>query len=498
VISTRAVIAAVIVASLLLGACGSATSPAPRSSPVPSAPLASSSASPTSGPSVDSTALPSLPPEASATLPVHGSARAIGERILIAPGPDGTLFVSIPRTDGSVLVFLDRSGQPRPGWPITINDSTSCGLLLPVEDSSVRVLCTMENPDGNMFDPVRAHRYDRNAILLAGWPVDLPGTSYTGRGVGDDLALFATLSATDVPEEGKPDHADGLAIVAANGSIRNGIPVPMLPTCCRWDVAPDGLAYGIALVSGNTSGSAEVSRITALDLSGIRAGWPVSFEGIGSGPAFRPDGRIAVTVASTVRRTSRVLVFDRDGEAVVGTSAELQIMTGEIVFEDGPYECGLPVPRPPLVASEGTMFVFSEIDTAVYSLDPSLSIKPGWPYEPAAPLVGRDPRSAGDLSCSSLALPAVGPDSTLYLPLQARNESVGGSLVALGPDGRMRPGWPVELRRPGSEFWSVTVGSDGTAYALAIEPEASGASSASILAIAPDSTVRWTTTVVDR
>ncbi len=61
----------------------------------------------------------------------------------------------------------------------------------------------------------------------------------------------------------------------------------------------------------------------------------------------------------------------------------------------------------------------------------------------------------------------------------------------------MRPGWPVELKRAGSEFWSVVVGPDGTAYALAIEPESSRTSSASILAIAPDSTVRYTTTIID-
>ena len=61
----------------------------------------------------------------------------------------------------------------------------------------------------------------------------------------------------------------------------------------------------------------------------------------------------------------------------------------------------------------------------------------------------------------------------------------------------MRPSWPVELRRPGAEFWSVVVGSDGTAYALAIEPEPGDTSSASILAIAPDSTVLWTTTIID-
>ena len=43
----------------------------------------------------------------------------------------------------------------------------------------------------------------------------------------------------------------------------------------------------------------------------------------------------------------------------------------------------------------------------------------------------------------------------------------------------------------------VVVGADGTVHALAIEPESSGGSSASILAIAPDSTVRWTTTIIE-
>ena len=94
-------------------------------------------------------------------------------------------------------------------------------------------------------------------------------------------------------------------------------------------------------------------------------------------------------------------------------------------------------------------------------------------------------------------MPAVGPDSTLYLPLQARDVTVGGIIVAVGPDSRVRPGWPVELRRPGAEFWSVVVGSDGTVYALAIEPEARGSSSASILALAPDSTVLYTTTIIE-
>ena len=57
---------------------------------------------------------------------------------------------------------------------------------------------------------------------------------------------------------------------------------------------------------------------------------------------------------------------------------------------------------------------------------------------------------------------------------------------------------PVEATAaPGAEFASVVVGSDGTAYALAIEPETGGKFSASILAIAPDSTVLYTTTIVE-
>ena len=70
--------------------------------------------------------------------------------------------------------------------------------------------------------------------------------------------------------------------------------------------------------------------------------------------------------------------------------------------------------------------------------------------------------------------------------------------MAIAPDGNVRPGWPVYLTRAGAAFWSVVVGSDGIAYALAVEPEANGRTSATILAISPDSTVDYRTTVVDQ
>lgn len=349
-----------------------------------------------------------------------------------------------------------------------------------------------------MNNGARAFAFDVSGRALAGWPVDVSGFYVTGRVVGDDLTLFATRSLTDVEIEGQPSADGGLVTIATDGRRVDGARVTQFDHCCAWAIGPDGTAYGAAPLIGKDDRPTDASRVTALDISGIRAGWPVPFDGITSMAAFGPGRRIILSVGSNARRTTRVLVFDLRGQAAVASSADLPMLTAEIVQGDGPYECGLPIPKPPLVAQDGTIFVYSEIDTAIFAVDPSLKVMRGWPFEPATPLVRRVPVVGPDgITCPSLAIPTAGPDATLYLPLQARDATVGGSIVAVGPDGRVRPGWPVVLRRPGAEFWSVVVGSDGTVYALAIEPEAGDRSSASILAIAPDSTVLWSTTIID-
>lgn len=43
----------------------------------------------------------------------------------------------------------------------------------------------------------------------------------------------------------------------------------------------------------------------------------------------------------------------------------------------------------------------------------------------------------------------------------------------------------------------MVVGADGTAYALAVEPESSDASSATVLAIGRDSTVLYSSTIIE-
>ena len=85
----------------------------------------------------------------------------------------------------------------------------------------------------------------------------------------------------------------------------------------------------------------------------------------------------------------------------------------------------------------------------------------------------------------------------LYLLYEAANSSTGGSIAAIGRDGRVVDGWPVGLKRAGSMFWSIVVAPNGTAYALAVEPEPNGSHSATILAIAPDSNVLYNVTIVE-
>ena len=303
--------------------------------------------------------------------------------------------------------------------------------------------------------------------------------------VGDELTLVA----------GHYDTVPKVSVrhVEPDGTIRRGADVSQ-ECCYGWALAPDGIAYGSVL----DSAPPHDSRITAVDSLGQRAGWPVQIDGRTSAPALAQDGRIVVAVGPFAHDSSRVLVFDRRGRAASASSADLPITTVQPLGV-GDLDCGPSLtPKAPIVGDDGTIFVYSELDRSVLALDPSLANKPGWPFNPSTRLVSPsylDPRA--ELSCSSPASPAVGPDSTLYVPLQARNETVGGDLVAIGPDGRERAGWPVALQRPGAEFWSVVVGSDGTVFALAIEPEAGDASSATILAIAPDSTVVYTTTIID-
>jgi hypothetical protein len=399
------------------------------------------------------------------------------------------------RKGPSILLLLDRDGRPRPGWPIAIEHSTACGLPMPVADGTVRLVCDGTDLPPAEIDPaaVRAFGFDADGRLLDGWPVQLPFRS-AATIAGTDLTILTERSSGDVIASGQIYHEAWVTTVGADGTVRNGTPVGFDETCCRepWAVGSDGVASGV----GWTDEDTEVGAITALDRSGARAGWPARIDGFGSTPAFGSDGQIAVLLGSAKRQTSHVTVFDADGRAV--SSGVLPMATVERTGDTG--GCNVGEPQAPLVARNGTVFAYSELDASIYGLAPSLTVMKGWPFEPSTSLATARPgleteHEAG--YCPTPVVPGVGPDGTLVLALEARTSNVGGNLVAVGSDGRVRAGWPLELKRPGAEFWSVASGPDGTTFALAIEPESGDTSSASILAIAPDSTVRWATTVID-
>jgi hypothetical protein len=342
---------------------------------------------------------------------------------------------------------------------------------------------------------------------MAGWPVQLRlawPAGYEGRVVGDELTYFIEQQ-TDTSYTGTDSYEAWVTDVDVNGAIRIGVRVPRVDTSCcgeRWAVGPDGVAYGVVHRSSDAS-IGPTSELLAVSVAGVPAGFPVSIDGIASEPAFDVAGRIHVTVATVTAASpyhgpARTLVFDTGGRAVDSGSGDLGLVaTDDCVAIEGSCEG----PAAPLVGADGTTFVIGAYfnSTIVSAVSPSGQVMAGWPYRSAAGHQGIGFYPAPDVDQGyNVAAPAIGPDNTLYLVHAAASAAVGGSIVAVGLDGRVRPGWPVELRRPGAEFWSVVVGSDGTAYALAIEPETGDGSSASILAIASDSTVLYTTTIIDR
>jgi hypothetical protein len=432
----------------------------------------------------------------------------------MAPGPGGGLYVSIPRPGGSVLVLLDRDGTPRPGWPIAVGQSNACGLLLPVADGSVRLACTLDNHETEDA-ALWVFAFDTSGRSMAGWPANLGTVSrsavpggYTGRMLGDALTIVTGVLTS-------PDPAKEVWITRVNsdGVPHRGVRVAIAAsTAQEWAIGPDGVAYGTFQAPFDVSSKAErataKSTLFAVGSGGIAAGFPVSITGWASQPAFDAAGRVHLVVGSPFEPPTRTLVFDTAGRAAPGGSGVLDVAAPADSESIGP-NAHL---APPLVGPDATRFVVAgfngrrteqgQQDTEVLAIGPSgQPLAAGWPYRSDA---GRQENSicqhGAACDSSSFAAPAIGPGNVLYVlqsaPFSATGPSGGGSIVAIGPDGRVRPGWPRTLKRAGSGFWSVVVGSDGTALALAIERESAGYS-ATVLAIAPDGTVRYATTIVE-
>jgi hypothetical protein len=388
----------------------------------------------------------------------------------MAPGADGGLYVSVSEevdveSERSTVAAYDGRGEIRPGWPIAVSDTAAC-TLASAADGNLWAVCGMH-----------AYSFDPAGRLLPGWPVDLPGYPNASRLIDGQLhmilagGLLARIAA------------DGTLVVGAAGFGGDLI-------------GADGTGFSV-----RRSQDCEAdTTITATDLTGVRLGWPIRVPCGSSDPVSGPDGRVFVVEGSWDGDVSHILAFERDGRPVAGWSVELPGSAPHVGSWADPY-----IPAPPLVAADGTVWFATE--TTAYAVHATGPVRPGWPYRSSVSLEYVGYCGPCDIDCYLLpSRPLIGPDDVLYLLQGAPSGAVGGQITAVGPDGAVRDGWPVVLHRPGVTFDSVVAGADGTVYAKAIEPEGSaeppkGAcfppASATILAIGPDGRVRYRVTVVE-
>jgi hypothetical protein len=425
-------------------------------------------------------------------LPLSGSGLELGAQIRMAAAPNESLYVAIPIGGDELIMLLDKDGQPRPGWPVLLRRSDYCSVLLVAPDGSVRVVCHRnESVDGLGDTITRAYAFDQDGDSLSGWPVDAVSEAVMGVMVGDDLTLLSRPYMGDTLEEGAPEYVH-MDVVGSDGAVRSGVDVPF--ACCdnAFAISPEGLGI-ISTREWSESGASVTTQLVAFDEAGIRDGWPITLDGSSSEVAFDVDGAVHLVVGPPYRPPSRTLVLSADGRRI-GGSDDLDIVSSL------PWEgAGDPYPAAPIVAPDGSSLIVSTEDggTTILALDPAGQPRPGWPYRSELGIQFTGYCGEGDTGCgfyrTTMALDERG---VLYLLHAASRPSAGGSVVALGPDGRVRDGWPVGLSRAGSMFWAAAVDPEGGAYVLAIEPEPTG-HSATIVAIAADSTVRYTRTIIE-
>ncbi len=348
-------------------------------------------------------------------------------------------------------------------------------------DGSIRAVCNQHG--GGTW----AFAFERDGRLRPGWPVALDGMSFGLTGTEPQLVDGRLFVLWDVET---PESSVRVDAVDATGSRTTGVVVR--PGGWGWSLGRNGVAFHVTFADDWPVAS---TVINAVDLGGVRHGWPITIAGLTSRPSVGPDGRVYVVSGAYDQSTSRVLAFDSDGH---------QVLTSEVlpVVADSEWNgAGAPVQlAPPVVAADGTSYLVS--GTAVYAIDRADgTVRAGWPFGGSAPLAwtgtcGRE--AVGAVGCGQFRAEGVtGPNGTLYLPLEADRTSRGGSLVAVRVDGQVEAGWPIVLAKPGAAFWSVAVGPDGTVYGLAVEPEVNRLLSATILALDPAGTILYRRTVME-
>jgi hypothetical protein len=406
-------------------------------------------------------------------------------------------------TSVSVVGLVDASGQPKPGWPIALT-GWRCAedgppRPLPVAtDGSIRLVCA---EDSLVDGPLRhmGFAFDPAGRALPGWPVELPavGLSTSAVVVGDELRLVASeVASTEGQSSTDQAAAWWLVAVSATGDVRTGRRYEVADAAGSFDVrmASDGNAYRLAF-SGTTD--AIRTEITAIDLDGVRPGWPVTVLGITSQPVAGSDGSLAVVRLTKPGLTSQVLWLSADGGAPVATSGDLPLDPSDDRTGAGAVLLG------PILGADGTAWVVGTVDStkpAVAHLVRGSATVDRFLRD--LPVQRQGSCDSADTGCGVWrAVPTVRPDGTLLLPEDATGDggglasSGGGSIAAIAPDGTIPKGWPVFLPDSMAGYWSVFAATDGTIHALAVVPT-DGGNEWSFIVLGADGTIGAATPII--
>jgi hypothetical protein len=479
--------------------------------PPPSGPPTAPSVAPSRGPSTEispsaSPLIGSLPIAKSTSFPVAaGSAR-------IAAGPDGGVWVLVDHPgvgDGDVSTstvgLLGPDGTPQPGWPIRY-DGWSCGDDAPphglavAADGSLRLVCAADTATD---EPQRhvALALGVDGRQLPGWPVDLS----TARldlppvVVGNDLRILASEVAS-ADDSGPQTAAWWLMSLSPAGAVQVGRRFEVADAVGNFDVrlAADGVAYRVAIIDQPAPAPPVTTEITAIDLGGERAGWPVTLEGSASHPIVEPGGRLYIVrrLGTGSGARAQTMTIEPGGGAATATTDGLEIDPLDDRTGAGARVMG------PIVAFDGATALIGSDATSqmLYIVDGPQAARGFTPThlaKPLQPIGSCDPQDTG---CGVWrALPALGRDGSLYVPESAVGDgggltsSSGGALVAIGIDGGK--GWSVFLPDPMAGFWSVVPRPDGTILALAAIPQDAGPTF-DLMILGEDGTIRSTTRFV--
>lgn len=404
-------------------------------------------------------------------------------------GPDGTVYVvgrppAGAGNQGELVWALDASSRPLGGWPYQADRVVDA--LVVASDGTAYVV--ESGPSGTQVVAL-----DAAGQMKPGWPVALPGgpacggvsCGPSGALIGADGTLYeqvATSTANSAPIE--------IVALAPDGSERPGWPVRVPGEGMA--LGPDGNVYAWGVETGAPAAPnlppMHILRTTYTILGSNGRplpGWPVTIQGPSSPPAIAPDGSIVVTVGGEKGQPQRVEAIRTDGKVAAGWPYTLP--SG---VEAWPYAIGEGSPArlsPPWIAPDGTAYlaVSRSADPqseGLIALGGGGSVQSGWPvWLPAGTQLQMQAvfTTGGG---GNLRAPAFATDGTIDVPVIRDNH---GAVLALAPNGALRPGWPFVTSGAFQLVVGLDVGADGTLY-VATQSGSGPAQTTRLYAVRPD------------